>query len=269
MRRAGLAAAPRTWEQFLASFGKLRDAGITPVAMPAKVWAHAEWFENLLLRTAGVEAATQLARHKMAWTDPLVKATLRKWAAMLKAGCCDPAADMLALDSGDASLKVLKQGSHAYMLIGMWVNDFAKNEYLLKEGADYAQLQFPALGQGHDDTASIDTKEQVSLTSGANPQAADAFMGWMVGPKAASILASAGVASSSSRAQTALYGPLVAGAVKAVSSSKIQFVLGDLLPGELVVEYRLQLRNFLQDPSDANIDRVLAAIEAKAAKSYP
>jgi multiple sugar transport system substrate-binding protein len=91
----------------------------------------------------------------------------------------------------------------------------------------------------------------------------------MVGPKAASILAAAGVASSSSRAQAALYGPVVAGAVKAVSSSKIQLVLGDLLPGELAVEYRLQLRNFLQDPSDANIDRVLAAIEAKAVKSYP
>jgi len=30
----------------------------------------------------------------------------------------------------------------------------------------------------------------------------------------------------------------------------------------------VQLQHFLQDPSDANIDRVLAAIEAKAKDSY-
>jgi multiple sugar transport system substrate-binding protein len=44
----------------------------------------------------------------------------------------------------------------------------------------------------------------------------------------------------------------------------VQFVLGDLLPGDLVDEYRVQLQKFLQDPSDANIDTVTAAIEAKA-----
>ena len=53
-------------------------------------------------------------------------------------------------------------------------------------------------------------------------------------------------------------------ATAAVANSKVQFVLGDLLPGDLVDEYRVQLQKFLQDPSDANIDAVLAAIEAKA-----
>ena len=57
-------------------------------------------------------------------------------------------------------------------------------------------------------------------------------------------------------------------AVDAVMKSKPQFVLGDLLPGDLVDEYRVQLQKFLQDPSDANIDAVTAAIEAKAAESY-
>ena len=45
-------------------------------------------------------------------------------------------------------------------------------------------------------------------------------------------------------------------ATAAVGSSKVQFVLGDLLPGDLVDEYRVQLQKFLQDPSDANIDAV-------------
>jgi multiple sugar transport system substrate-binding protein len=45
-------------------------------------------------------------------------------------------------------------------------------------------------------------------------------------------------------------------------------VLGDLLPGDLVDEYRVQLQKFLQDPSEANIDTVLGSIETKAQGSY-
>jgi hypothetical protein len=65
-----------------------------------------------------------------------------------------------------------------------------------------------------------------------------------------------------------MLGPVQQVATQAVSSSKVQFVLGDLLPGDLVDEYRVQLQKFLQDPSDATIDAVTAAIEAKAAESY-
>ena len=43
-----------TWDEFVAGFKPLQENGITPIAIPAKVWAHAEWFESLLIRTAGV-----------------------------------------------------------------------------------------------------------------------------------------------------------------------------------------------------------------------
>ena len=65
-----------------------------------------------------------------------------------------------------------------------------------------------------------------------------------------------------------MLGPVQQIATAAVGASKVQFVLGDLLPGDLVDEYRVQLQKFLQDPSDANIDAVTAAIEAKAAEVY-
>jgi hypothetical protein len=63
---------------------------------------------------------------------------------------------------------------------------------------------------------------------------------------------------------SSLYGPVMKIAADAVSASKVQFVLGDLLPGDLVDEYRVQLQKFLQDPSDATIAAVTQAIEAKA-----
>ncbi|MDR5758786.1 ABC transporter substrate-binding protein [Caballeronia sp. LZ035] len=268
LKKAGIVEPPKTWRTFLDSFGKLRAAGITPISMPAKTWAHAEWFETLLLRVGGVDAASKLAAHRIRWTDPVVRTTLRLYADMLRAGCCDPPDRMLATEWDGAANEVLKSGSHGYELIGMWVNSRAKSDYGLKEGVDYAMFQFPALGLGHDDTASIDTKEFVALKSGSNPAAADAFMRWITGPEAAAIEAKSGLASPSAKADTAQLSPVATVSSNAVKASKSQFVLGDLLPGDLVDEYRVQLQIFLQDPSDATIDKVLAAIEQKAQSSY-
>jgi multiple sugar transport system substrate-binding protein len=164
--------------------------------------------------------------------------------------------------------QLFKADQSNYQIIGMWVNARARNDYGLTEGVDYSLFQFPALGLGHDDTSSVDSKEVSGTTNGANPAAADAFMAFMISKEAADILASYGYASPSSAADTSQLGPAQQVATAAVGSSKVQFVLGDLLPGDLVDEYRVQLQKFLQDPSDANIDAVTAAIEAKAAESY-
>jgi ABC-type glycerol-3-phosphate transport system substrate-binding protein len=268
LKKAGIATPPATWADFLASFKKLNAVGITPVAMPAKIWAHADWFESLLLRTGGTDAASKLAAHKIRWTDPVVKAAMQKFAEMLKANCCGNANQMLATDWDNAADEVLKTGTYGYDLVGMWVNNRAQLDYKLKEGKDYALFQFPKLGLGHDDTTSVDTREFLELTSGSNQAAADAFIGWLNGPDAVAILAKHGAPSPSKKTNPALYGPVAATSINAVGQSKTQFVLGDLLPGDLVDEYRVQMQHFIRDPSDANIDKVLAAIEAKAAVSY-
>jgi len=121
---------------------------------------------------------------------------------------------------------------------------------------------------GFDDTSSVDAKELNVTANGANPAAADAFLDFIIGPEAATIMANYGYASPSTASDPALLGPVLQIATQAVAASKVQFVLGDLLPGDLVDEYRVQLQKFLQDPSKATVDSVLAAIEAKAAEAY-
>jgi len=103
---------------------------------------------------------------------------------------------------------------------------------------------------------------------GDNPAAADAFLAWLGTAEAANIVAKHGLASPSNKVDQSLYGPVTKIAVDNVANAKVQFVLGDLLPGDLVDEYRVQMQKFLQDPSDANIDTVTKALEAKAATSY-
>jgi ABC-type glycerol-3-phosphate transport system substrate-binding protein len=268
LSKAGIAAPPKTWNEFLGTFRKLRAVGVTPVSIPGKTWAHAEWFETMLLRVGGVDAASKLAAHKIAWTDPVVKTALRRYAEMLKAGCCDEPDRMLATEWDNAADEVLKAGTHAYDLIGTWVNNRAKSDYGMKEGRDYAMFQFPSMGLGHDDTTSVDTKEFIALKSGSNPAAANEFLTWVTGAQAAAIEARNGLASPSNKADRSQLSPVLTASSNAVMSSRTQFVLGDLLPGDLVDEYRVQLQYFLQNPSDANIDKVLAAIEAKAKDTY-
>lgn len=267
LEKAGIAEPPKTWEEFLASFEKLKAAGYaTPVAIGAKYWSHTEWFESLLLRTAGVETASALAAHDIPWTDPAVKTALQKYAEMLNAGCCGDPNAMLANDWDGAADMLFKADAANFQVIGMWVNARAKSDYGLTEGTDYSLFQFPALGMGHDDTSSVDAKELNATSNGNNPAAADAFLDFVVSKDAADILETYGYASPSTAADTSMLGPVQQVATAAVASSKVQFVLGDLLPGDLVDEYRVQLQKFLLDPSDANIDAVLAAIEAKAAE---
>jgi len=256
---------PETWDEYLASFDKLKASGVeAPVAIPGKYWAHAETFETLLIRTSGVETASALAQHEIPWTDDRVKAALMKYAEMLNAGCCGDTASMLANDwDGEADL-VFQAGTKAYLQMGMWVNARARSDYGMEEGVDYSIFQFPALGMGYDDTSMVDSKEVNATTNGANPEAANAFMDFLTTKQAADIIQSYGFAAPHKDADSSLLGPVQQVATSMVSNSKVQFVLGDLLPGDLGDEYRVQLQKFLQDPTESTIDAVLAAIEAKA-----
>ena len=208
---------PKTWDEFLASFDKLKAAGYaTPVAIGAKYWSHTEWFESLLLRTAGVETAAKLAAHEIPWTDPAVKTALKKYAEMLQAGCCGDPAAMFATDWDGAADQVFKADASNYQLIGMWVNARARNDYGLTEGVDYSLFQFPALGMGNDDTSSVDTKELNVTANGTNPAAADAFLDFITSAEAANLMAGYGFASPSSEADNSLLGPVQQVATSAV-----------------------------------------------------
>lgn len=265
MTKAGIDTQPKTWDEFVSNFAELQKVGVTPIAIGAKVWAHTEWFESIYEHLNGTDMAAKLAAHKIPWTDASVKNALKKYAELLKAGCCGSADQMLAMDWDNAADGVFQAGNYGYEMIGMWVNDRAQAVYKLKQGVDYNITQFPAMGAGHDDVSSVDSKEFSEFTHAKNPAAADAFLAWLSTKQAADIVASHGLASPSNKVDTSLYGPVQKAATEAVSKAKhVQFVLGDLLPGDLVDEYRVQMQKFLQDPSDANIDAVTAAIEAKA-----
>lgn len=261
---AGISEPPKDWAAFLESFNKLNAKNVTPYVVPAKFWAHAEVFETLLLRIGGTDLSRKLAIHDIAWNDDQVKTVFRKWREMLDAKCCGTTSVMLGTDWDNAADKVLKDRSGGYVQLGMWISNRAEQVYKLDPEKDFGLFQFPAMGLGHDNASSLDAKQLVSLTSGANPEAADAFMDFMLTPETGAIYAKAGLSSPSKLVDQSIYPPAIQASNKFIAQSDNVFVLGDSLPGELADEYRVQLQKFLQDTSDANIDAVTAALEAKA-----
>jgi alpha-glucoside transport system substrate-binding protein len=66
--------APKTYEEWTgATASTLKQLGVAPYSIcGGSGWTLTDWFENVYLRTAGVDKYNQLAAHTIPWTDPSV-----------------------------------------------------------------------------------------------------------------------------------------------------------------------------------------------------
>jgi raffinose/stachyose/melibiose transport system substrate-binding protein len=70
-KKAGIDAPPTTWDEFLADVQKLKQAGITPIAVGEKdKWPGMFWWANLSLRVAGKDAMAKAATDGSTFTQP-------------------------------------------------------------------------------------------------------------------------------------------------------------------------------------------------------
>ena len=70
---AGISSPPKTFDDLVTDMGTLKQLGVTPFSMcGGSGWTLTDWFENIYLRTAGVDNYNKLAKHEIPWTDPSV-----------------------------------------------------------------------------------------------------------------------------------------------------------------------------------------------------
>ncbi len=262
-------SVPATWDEFRSVARAYKEAGMVPIILGAKIWAHTDVFENLLLRVGGPEMYMKLAWHEIPWNHQVVRNALKRWQELLTEGLFPDANTMLATDWFGAFQQVIDTKTAGLNLMGSWVNVRAQQEFKLVPGEDYNFFQFPVIDPKlPKNTTEISGKDWLVTKTGKNRDAAFLFIDFVLSREGGGIIAEYGSGTPNRLVPLEQYDAVMSEIVKLFAANEVVFVLDDLLPSELSNEFRTQLQKFLMTPTDETIETVMAAIEQKAKEVY-
>ncbi|MEU2508487.1 extracellular solute-binding protein [Streptomyces sp. NPDC007863] len=145
--KAGITAPPATWAELLDGVGKLKAAGITPIALAGKEkWPGHYYWAYLAMRVAGLPALQQAAEDKDFTGDGFVQAGVRLkelvdlqpfQPAFLGAGYATPGGQAATMGNGKAAME----------LMGQWGPSVQKDAGA-DLGADLGFFPFPTVDGG-------------------------------------------------------------------------------------------------------------------------
>ena len=262
---------PETWEDLQEVASTLSAAGIKPYSVGVDVgWPITDLFENVYIRTAGVEKYDQLTRHEIPWTDQSVKDALTVMADVL--GDSDNLAGgtegSLQTEMPASVGKVFRDSPEAAMVI---IGDFAPGvtETTLEPETGFNVFTFP----------SIEGSEPAVVGGGdifvqfRDSPAADAFLEYLTTVDAAEIWAARGGFSSPHKdLDTDVYPDeitrVTAGALG--EAETFRFDMSDLQPsafGGTPGQGLFKLfTDFVANPDD--VDGIAEQMEAAAAAAF-
>lgn len=231
LEAAGVTELPTTWDDFKAALDATKDA---PGAMGLGAkddWTLTDWFENIYLQQAGVDAYDKLFSAEGDWADPSVQAAVDKMLEVLNddyvVGGIDAALGRGFVDgiaqafSADPEAAVYYEGGFVGGIAMGQVNE----ELVIGETIDWAQ--FPQIGS--EPTAVFGGDVVGALT---DTDQAKAFVQYLITPEANTIWASTGaIVSPHSGVGTDAYpNELVVREAEQLGSVAIRFDGSDLLP---------------------------------------
>jgi raffinose/stachyose/melibiose transport system substrate-binding protein len=135
---------PATWEQFLASCGKLKANGIVPLALGASDgWVANMMANTLWVRMAGPDVVERIRAGDAKWTDFEVAAAYKAYVTLIKEGYVQ--SNSLALSLTEAQNE-FRTGKAAMIFDGTW----ASSSYLDPNTSAVSDflgfMPFPAMG---------------------------------------------------------------------------------------------------------------------------
>ena len=182
--------APETWEELQETASTIKASGITPYSVGVDVgWPITDLFENVYIRTAGVEMYDQLTRHEIPWTDQSVKDALAVMANIL--GESDNLAggteESLQTEMPASVAKVFSEEPEAAMVV---IGDFAPGvtETTLEPETGFNVFTFPSI---EDSEPAVVGGGDIFVQFRDSP-AADAFLEYLTTADAAQIWAERG-----------------------------------------------------------------------------
>jgi hypothetical protein len=264
---------PETWEDFLAAAETINASGLPAYSIGgADGWTLTDLFENIYIRTAGVEKYDQLTTHEIPWTDQSVKDALTEMAKVVGdvENIAGGRAGALQTDFPTSVSNVFSATPKAAMIAeGDFVPGVAGDANPLEPETGFNVFAFPSI---NDSEPAVVGGGDLVVMFEDNP-VARAFMEFLTTPEAAEIRAKQGGFSSANKNidETAYPDPIQRETASGLASAEIfRFDLSDLQPSEFggtVGQGLFKLfQDFLQNPDD--VDGITTQMEAAAAAAF-
>lgn len=265
-KQAGIENPPATWAEFLADVQKLKDAGITPLALAGKdKWPGHFYWVYLAVREGGKEAFEKAYSRQGSFTDePFVKAgqDLKQLIDL------QPFQEGFLAATYDDHQTAFANGKTAMELMGHWAPgaDRSKAQDVEKFNASLGWFPFPSVDGGKGDPSDVlGGGDGYAVGKNAPPEAID-FVRYLVSQPTQTVLVKEGIAVPPvvAGADAALDDPLLKEIIKRVAGAKYyQLYYDQYLPpavGQTVNDATQALFAGQMSPED-----VAKAIEESAA----
>ncbi|HYN89920.1 MAG TPA: ABC transporter substrate-binding protein, partial [Ardenticatenaceae bacterium] len=258
---------PETWDEWQELNSSLEAAGLTPLAVPGgEGWPLTDWFENVLLQSAGRENYLKLARRQLPWTAPRARQSLERLGDVLRddwlAGGPRAAASAPMAETVTAAFDPRRP--QAVMLLGAgWIGPFARSKHPgLVLGRDLDFFPFPAIEPAYE--GSVEASTNIAVALNARPEvtallsylaSADAGRRWVRGGR---------VVSPNQAVPLSAYPDALRRreAEHLMRADAIVPDLSDTVPSDLSAALGRELQRFLVEPD--TIEAILAELEGVA-----
>jgi len=252
--------------------GELSGSGTPAFAVSgADGWTLADWFSNLYLRLAGPARYDLLAAHRIPWTDPSVKATLRLLARVL-----DPRViaggprGALATSYPESVLEAFARHPAAAMVFeGDFVAGIISGETRALPGVDADVFPFPPAGRSG---PVVVAGGDAAVLMRRSP-AGEALIRYLASPQAAAIWAAqGGFVSPNINLDLSVYPDPVSRSIARSlleAGSNFRFSLSDLAPASFGGTEGQGMRKILQEfLLNRDVNETAARLERAARQAY-
>jgi ABC-type glycerol-3-phosphate transport system substrate-binding protein len=264
---------PKTWEELQDVANTISQFGLPPYAIDGgSAWPLSDWFENIYIRTAGVEKYDQLATHEISWTDPSVKEALGVFGEVVgnDSNLLGGVSGTLQSEFPAALVQTFSKDPQAGLYYEAdFVATAAGDEAGAKPGVDLDYFDFP----------SIDGSGPVVVSGGdvavmlRDTPAARAVIQFLASPEAGEIWAGlGGFTSPNKNVDPSVYPDAIArrAAETLVSAEDVRYDLSDQQPGEFGATEGQGIWGLLQEfvRNPGNVDGITQQLEAAAKQAY-
>jgi alpha-glucoside transport system substrate-binding protein len=263
---------PTTWPELLQDAKTIKASGLPAYSIGgSEGWTLTDLFENIYLRTAGVDKYDQLSKHEIPWTDPSVKEALKTMADIIgdSSNIAGGNSGALQTDFATSVNNVLTPNNPkaAMVLEGDFVPGTATTG--AKAGTDYNVFPFPSIN-GSPNVTEVSGDEIIMFK---DSPAAEAFVKYLATPEAAETwIKISGFGTLNKKVPLSMYTDPVTRSVaeSLAKSTASRFDMSDLQPaafGATVGQGEWKIfQDFLANPK--NIDGIAQELETAAAKAY-